>query len=50
MGVLDLEVVANHDEVAARHGAKAGRQAQGGGAEHTMSAGCRNDAINGGGK
>ena len=49
MGVLDLKVVANHDEVAARHGAEGG-EAGARRAEHTMSAGYRNDAINGGGK
>ena len=49
MDVLDLKVVANHDEVAARHGAEGG-EAGAGRAEHTMSAGYRNDAINGGGK
>ena len=46
MDILALKVVANHDEFAARHGAKGG----GGGAsawraEHTMSGGYRNDAI-----
>ena len=49
MDALDLKVVANHDEVAARHGAEGG-EAGAGRAEHTMSAGYRNDAINGGGK
>ena len=46
--ILGLEVVANHDEVAARHGAEGG-DAGAGRAEHMMSAGYRNDAINGGG-
>ena len=49
MDILDLKVVANHDEVAARHGAKGG-EAGAGRAEHTMKVAYRNDAINGGGK
>ena len=49
MDILDLKVVANHDEVAARHGAEGG-EAGAGRAERTMSAGYRNNAINGGGR
>ena len=49
MDVLDLKVVANHDEVTDRRSAEGG-EAGARRAEHTMSAGYRNDAINGGGK
>ena len=49
MGVLDLKVVANHDVAVARYGAEGG-EAGAGRAEHTMSAGYRNDVINGCGK